>query len=163
MSRSWKSRVGVLALTATMGIGLVGIASPAGAAAGGNSANAQACQNNGWKTLFRADGTAFKNTGDCVSYAAHGGVFASQCYDSTFGSNLDFRLVAPINTAQNTARYGSTDGTCSGAVNRFITNVSAADQAAANAECQALVGTNAFGRPLDNGYTTAPSDWWTCI
>jgi len=71
MSRSWKSRVGVLALTATMGIGIVGIASPAGAA--GNSANAKACQNNGWKTLVRADQTSFKNQGDCVSYAAQGG------------------------------------------------------------------------------------------
>jgi len=71
MSRSWKSRVGVLALTATMGIGIVGIASPVGAA--GNADNAKACQKNGWKTLVRADQTKFKNQGDCVSYAAQGG------------------------------------------------------------------------------------------
>jgi len=31
LSRTWKSRVGVLALAATMGIGLVGLAGPAGA------------------------------------------------------------------------------------------------------------------------------------
>src|SRR5215475_8998499 len=44
------------------------------ALAGGNSDNAQACQQNGWQNLLRQDGTGFKNTGDCVSYAAHGGV-----------------------------------------------------------------------------------------
>jgi len=71
MSRSWKSRVGVLALTATMGIGIVGIATPVGAA--GNADNAKACQKNGWKTLVRADQTPFKNQGECVSYAAQGG------------------------------------------------------------------------------------------
>src|SRR6266550_1701746 len=35
ISRRWKSRVGVFALTAAMGIGLVGVASPAGAAGNG--------------------------------------------------------------------------------------------------------------------------------
>ena len=72
MHRKWKSRVGVLALTATMGIGLVGIASPAGAA-DANAAAKASCKNNGWKTLVRADQTTFKNQGDCVSYAAQGG------------------------------------------------------------------------------------------
>lgn len=38
-----------------------------------NSAAAAACQQDGWQTLVRQDGTGFKNTGDCVSYAAHGG------------------------------------------------------------------------------------------
>jgi len=62
----------VLALTATMGIGLVGLASPAGAA-DANAAAKASCKNNGWKTLVRADQTPFKNQGDCVSYAAQGG------------------------------------------------------------------------------------------
>jgi len=72
ISRSWKSRVGVVALTATMGIGLVGLASPAGAA-DANAAAKASCKNGGWKTLVRADRTPFRNQGDCVSYAAQGG------------------------------------------------------------------------------------------
>ena len=40
-------------------------------AAGGNSSNAALCQD--WRTLYRADGTPFKNQGECVSYAAQGG------------------------------------------------------------------------------------------
>ena len=50
MKRMWM--VGVLALL----LGAVA-AAPAGAAAGGNSANAKLCQNGGWKTLFRSDGS----------------------------------------------------------------------------------------------------------
>jgi hypothetical protein len=70
--KDWKSRVGVLALTATMGLALVGIASPAGAA-DPNAAAKALCKNDGWKTLVRADGTRFLSQGECVSYAANGG------------------------------------------------------------------------------------------
>jgi hypothetical protein len=42
----------------------------------GNSPNAKACQKGGYKSLVGADGTTFKNTGACVSFAAHGGTFA---------------------------------------------------------------------------------------
>jgi hypothetical protein len=31
-----------------------------------------ACKNDGWKTVKRADGTPFKNQGDCVSYTNNG-------------------------------------------------------------------------------------------
>jgi hypothetical protein len=31
-----------------------------------------ACKNGGWKTLRRADGSPFKNQGDCVSYVSNG-------------------------------------------------------------------------------------------
>ena len=48
---------------------------PAVAGPNGNSENAQACQKGGYETLFRADGTGFSNTGECVSYAARGGTF----------------------------------------------------------------------------------------
>jgi CARDB len=75
MSRTWKSRVGVLALTATMGIGIVGLASPAGAA--GNTDNAKACQKGGFVNYSRTDGTTFKNAGDCTSYLAHGGTLVA--------------------------------------------------------------------------------------
>ena len=58
---------GVLAL-----VGAAVAAPPTGAAAGGNSANAKLCQKDGWKTLYRGDGSTFANQGDCVSYGAHG-------------------------------------------------------------------------------------------
>ncbi len=47
-----------------------------GAADGGNSANAHLCQQGGWQDLTTSTGESFVNTGDCVSYAARGGVLA---------------------------------------------------------------------------------------
>jgi len=43
-------------------------------AKGGSSDAAKACQNGGHTTLEGADGTAFTNAGECVSYVAKGGV-----------------------------------------------------------------------------------------
>jgi hypothetical protein len=63
----------VFAVVATMAMSVLGSASPAGAAKGGNSDAAHACQKGGWQHLFRSDGTAFANQDACVSYAAHGG------------------------------------------------------------------------------------------
>jgi hypothetical protein len=40
---------------------------------GGNSAFADACQNEGWRSLYDAGGNPFTNQGDCVSYGAQGG------------------------------------------------------------------------------------------
>jgi uncharacterized repeat protein (TIGR01451 family) len=51
-------------------IGGVAIPVSAASAGGGNNAAAHACQQGGWQRLLRADGTSFKNTGDCVSYGA---------------------------------------------------------------------------------------------
>ncbi len=45
----------------------------------GNSDAAKACQKGGWQKLVREDGTPFKNTGDCVSYAAQGGKLQPAC------------------------------------------------------------------------------------
>ena len=45
-------------------------------ATGGNSPNAKLCQKNGWKTLYRSDGSPFTNQDACVAYAAKGGTFA---------------------------------------------------------------------------------------
>jgi hypothetical protein len=39
-----------------------------------NSDAAHACQQGGYATLTRSDGTGFKNTGECTSYAARGGL-----------------------------------------------------------------------------------------
>jgi hypothetical protein len=43
----------------------------------GNSGAAHACQKGGYLSLVGADGTTFKNVGACVSFAAHGGQFAT--------------------------------------------------------------------------------------
>jgi hypothetical protein len=53
----------------------VGVATSA--ADGGNSGKAALCRQGGWESVTRSNGTAFDNTGDCVSYAAQGGVFGS--------------------------------------------------------------------------------------
>ena len=50
------------------------IAVPLAVAGGGNSDAANACKQGGWQNLVRQDGTSFNNQGDCVSYAAQGGV-----------------------------------------------------------------------------------------
>jgi len=34
--------------------------------------NASACKNDGWKTLTRADGSIYKNQGDCIQYVNTG-------------------------------------------------------------------------------------------
>jgi hypothetical protein len=34
--------------------------------------NKDQCKNGGWQTLFRENGTPFKNQGDCVSYVSNG-------------------------------------------------------------------------------------------
>jgi hypothetical protein len=49
----------------------------AGAGPGGNSSAAHACQKGGYLSLVGSDGTTFDNVGACVSYAAHGGTFAT--------------------------------------------------------------------------------------
>lgn len=77
------SRIAMVALVGTSLLAACGDAARisgatrgSGAAAfdkGGNSDAAQACQQGGWQHLQGSDGTLFQNTGECVSYAAHGG------------------------------------------------------------------------------------------
>ena len=74
-----KRLVIVLALAAA-GLGGFGIRHTALAAPGGNSAAAQACLQDGYANLLGTDGftdQTFTNTGDCASYAAHGGTLVS--------------------------------------------------------------------------------------
>jgi hypothetical protein len=87
--------IGAVALLAAT-VGTVGAS-----ANDGNSDAAHACQDGGYEDLFREDGTPFKNTGECVSYAAHGGRFREQstatltnviftaCNELTLGYELD--------------------------------------------------------------------------
>ena len=51
---------------------------PAGAATGGNADNATLCQKDGWKTLYRDDGSTFASQGDCVSYGAKGNTILAE-------------------------------------------------------------------------------------
>jgi hypothetical protein len=78
------SRLGGRRALITLGAAVVlclafalGVAVPAVAADGGNSGNAHQCQHGGWQHWVRSDGTPFENTGDCVSYAAHGGTLTA--------------------------------------------------------------------------------------
>ena len=54
----------VLALSVGSSVALAG---------GGNSANAKACQKNGWMTLQSSTGASFADGSACVSYGAAGG------------------------------------------------------------------------------------------
>lgn len=80
----------------------------------GNSNAAHACQQNGYLSLVGAQGQTFKNVGACVSFAAHGGTFAtgiiipaghtatftdptlSACNDITYGYQLNFGSNVPL-------------------------------------------------------------------
>jgi hypothetical protein len=63
-------RVSILVVTSL--VLTMAVVSPARAA--GNSANAKACQKDGWKTLVTTTGAPFANQDACVSYGAKGGV-----------------------------------------------------------------------------------------
>jgi hypothetical protein len=86
----------LVALSLSVGVGTA-------AAGGGNSNAAMACQMGGWQTMVRQDGTAFQNTGDCVSYAAHGGALVPE------GSHLITFDEFPVGTLITT-QYASSDG-----------------------------------------------------
>jgi hypothetical protein len=75
-----RGRTGLL--VAGLGALLLVLAPVAGAKHGpgggkGNSEAAHKCQHGGYLSLVGADGTTFRNTGKCVSFAAHGGTFAT--------------------------------------------------------------------------------------
>ncbi len=68
----------ILAATLWLGSALPAAAGPGHGNPGhGNSAAAHSCQHGGYRSLVGADGTTFRNTGACVSFAAHGGKFAT--------------------------------------------------------------------------------------
>lgn len=63
----------------------VAVAVPlAASAGGGNSDAAHVCQRGGWQSFYRSDGSAFTNTGACVSYAAQGGELETLCRTGTW-------------------------------------------------------------------------------
>jgi hypothetical protein len=78
---SWR-RVLVALCLACVGLGLAGQAARVPLAhAAGNADAAHACQQGGYANLFGVSSSgqpiSFKNEGDCVSYAAHGGQFTT--------------------------------------------------------------------------------------
>ncbi len=87
MFNSWKPRAAVFAVVATMAVTVLGLASPAGAAARGNNAAARACQKGGWQTAQTSTGGAFTSEDDCVSYGAHGGTVFTPQVDVTLSCN----------------------------------------------------------------------------
>src|SRR5947209_12938816 len=79
---------------------LVALAAPSAAMAGGNSDAAHECQQNGWQTVIRQDGTSFANQGDCVSYGARGGV-------------LKVKATPPVTRAVSAPVFNLDANTCS--------------------------------------------------
>jgi hypothetical protein len=78
--------------------------------AGGTSVAARACQQNGWQTLVRQDYTGFKNTGDCVSYAARGGLLGVSLPQLVFHNDAEgFYVTVPLTPHVKTTLYGVTD------------------------------------------------------
>jgi hypothetical protein len=95
-------------------IGTIGLAamlcmatSTVALAKGGNSAAAKACQKGGYLALVGAGGETFKNTGGCVSFAAHGGKFATGIIVPK-GHTVTFN--DPTLSACNTLVYGYVAG-----------------------------------------------------
>src|SRR5206468_10500479 len=70
---SMKRLIGTIVLAALLCMATSTVA----LAKGGNSAAAKACQKGGYLGLVGAGGETFRNTGGCVSFAAHGGKFAT--------------------------------------------------------------------------------------
>ena len=66
------------------------IAAPA-LAKSGNSAAAAACQDGGYVDWTDAAGNAFRNTGACVSYAAHGGTLVPVVDDPVNPFSVSYR------------------------------------------------------------------------
>lgn len=71
----------------------------------GNSAAAHACQKGGYSGLVGTGGETFKNAGQCTSYVAHGGSFATGIIIPA-GQSLTFNN--PMLDACNPLSYGYT-------------------------------------------------------
>lgn len=81
--------IGLVVLTLVVGAG-------ASVAVSGNTDAAHGCRAGGYETLTRADGTAFRNAGECTSYAARGGDIPGIGPTCAFGTNsgcLEFDTV----------------------------------------------------------------------
>jgi len=59
-------------------------------AGGGNSGNAQLCQQGGWKNVYTSTGGTFNNSGDCTSYAAKGGTISTSVPPNCSGGSCTY-------------------------------------------------------------------------
>jgi len=101
------------ALALTVGVATATAGHGHGKGKGGNSAAAHACQHGGYKNFTRADGTSFKNTGKCVSYAAHGGTLVAksqaQLDCESFGGTFTLGGTYSLGTSVWTCVWANTD------------------------------------------------------
>lgn len=103
------------ALALTVGVATATAGNGPGKGKGGNSAAAHACQHGGYKNFTRSDGTSFKNTGACVSYAAHGGTLVAksqaQLHCEAFGGTFALGGTYSLGTSVWTCQWTNTDAT----------------------------------------------------
>ena len=78
------------------------IAAPALAKSGGNAEAAAACQEGGYLEWTDSAGNAFRNSGECVSYAAHGGTLTPVVVDPV----NPFSVVVPELGNRRIPRHG---------------------------------------------------------
>lgn len=103
-------------LTAVIALALGALPAFAG---GGNSDAAHACQQGGYTHYSRADGTPFANTGECVSYAAHGGVLRPK--NTTAISTALFKSTIPAgSTDYDTATLTGATADAGGHVTYYV-------------------------------------------
>jgi len=73
------------------------------------------CQMDGWVSRVRADGSGFRNTGDCVSYRVRGGEFGSGNVNCrTINGSYDFLITGSANSPGSGSVFASNNGSCTG-------------------------------------------------
>ena len=145
-----KMRV-VLPVVAALGL-IFGVA--AAIAGGGNSNAAELCQDDGWQQLTRTDGSTFRNTGDCVSYAARGGILVAksesqrdcEAAGGTFSRDVSTDRVGPF-------AFEVFFWSCNGAA------LSSAQIEALDSDCEA----DFFGLPIGHGVVQVSGNYLTCL
>jgi hypothetical protein len=103
------------ALALTVGVATATAGHGHGKGKGGNSAAAHACHHGGYKNFTRLDGTTFRNTGACVSYAAHGGTLVAksqaQLDCESFGGTFALGGTFTFGAAVWSCQWSNTDAT----------------------------------------------------
>ena len=90
-----------------VGIGtLIPAATASAKPGGGNSAAAHLCQHNGYLSLVGSHGDTFTTVGACVSFAAHGGQFATGKFIVPAGKTLTLSGAQFVNGPCDVLTYG---------------------------------------------------------
>jgi hypothetical protein len=137
------------ALALTVGVSTASAGHGHGKGKGGNSAAAHACQHGGYKNFTRSDATTFKNTGACVSYAAHGGTLVAksqaQLDCESFGGAFTLGGTYSLGTAVWSCQWANTDTT------DFTTK-----STTLQTDCFTLAPTGTVFYPNDGGVPVVP-------